>query len=78
MEENKLKILVENELYSLVLANSDDELAKINYNTIGISINQFVEKYKEELTNENIEFITNYIWTIINKKQNSLNKGIEK
>lgn len=31
MEQLNLKLLIENELYPLVLANSEDELAKIIY-----------------------------------------------
>ena len=77
MELRKLKLLVENELYPLVLANSQDELAKITLNTTSRSIIQFTNKYKEELTDENIDYLTEYIWNLINKKQkdnNLLNK----
>ncbi len=77
MELRKLKLLVENELYPLVLANSQDELAKITLNTTSRSIIQFTNKYKEELTDENIDYLTEYIWSLINKKQkdnNLLNK----
>ena len=48
MELRKLKLLVENELYPLVLANSQDEVAKITLNTTSRSIIQFTNKYKEE------------------------------
>ena len=47
MLESKLKLLIENELYPLVLVNSQDELAKITINSVRISINQFIGKYKE-------------------------------
>lgn len=77
MEQTKLKLLIENELYPLVLANSQDELAKITFETIRSAINQFIGKYKEELTNSNIDFLTEYIWTIINKKKN-LSNDLEK
>ena len=77
MEQTKLKLLIENELYPLVLANSQDKLAKITFETIRSAINQFIGKYKEELTNSNIDFLTEYIWTIINKKKN-LSNDLEK
>lgn len=76
MEQNNLKLLIENELYPLVLANSEDELAKITISTVRISINQFMERHKKELTIQNIDFLTEYIWTIINKRKKS-NKKIE-
>lgn len=71
MLESKLKLLIENELYPLVLVNSQDELAKITINSVRISINQFIGKYKEELTNSNIDFLTEYIWKVINKRRDS-------
>ena len=49
MEKIKLKQLIENELYPLVLANSQDELAKITISSIRESINQFIGKYEKEL-----------------------------
>lgn len=73
MELRKLKLLIENELYPLVLANSQDELAKITLNTTSRSIIQFTNKYKEELTDENIDYLTEYIWSLINKKQKDNN-----
>lgn len=78
MEQNKLKLLIENELYPLVLANSQDELAKITINSIRISINEFIKKYKDELTNNDIDFLTEYIWTVINRKQNQKKEDKEK
>ena len=80
MEQAKLKLLIENELYPLVLANSQDELAKITINSVRISINQFVGKYKEELTNTNIDFLTEYIWKVIDKRKilNIKSKELEK
>lgn len=80
MLEAKLKLLIENELYPLVLANSQDELAKITINSVRISINQFIGKYKEELTNSNIDFLTEYIWKVINKTidSNIKNEELEK
>lgn len=74
MDERKLKLLIENELYSLVLAYSQDELAKINYNTVRKAINQFIGKYKKELTIKNIDFLTEYLWTVINKKNRTIEK----
>ena len=71
MLESKLKLLIENELYPLVLVNSQDKLAKITINSVRISINQFIGKYKEELTNSNIDFLTEYIWKVINKRRDS-------
>lgn len=70
MEQFNLKLLIENELYPMVLANSNDELAKINYDTVIKSINKFIGRYNERLTIENIDFLTEYIWTVINKKRN--------
>ena len=70
MEERRLKILVENELYQLVLANSEDELAKIDIISIRKGIDEFIGRYKEELTVENIDFLTEYIWQVINKRKN--------
>lgn len=70
MEQFNLKLLIENELYPIVLANSNDELAKINYDTVRKSINEFIGRYNKRLTIENIDFLTEYIWTIINKKRN--------
>lgn len=77
MLESKLKLLIENELYPLVLVNSQDELAKITINSVRISINQFIGKYKEELTNSNIDFLTEYIWKVINKRRDSNIKNEE-
>lgn len=77
MLEAKLKLLIENELYPLVLANSQDEFAKITINSVRISINQFIGKYKEELTNSNIDFLTEYIWKVINKRRDSNIKNEE-
>lgn len=77
MLEEKLKLLIENELYPLVLANSQDELAKITINSVRISINQFIGKYKEELTNSNIDFLTEYIWKVIDKRKISNIKNEE-
>lgn len=57
-------------MYPIVLANSEDELAKINYDTVREAIGKFIQKHKEELTYDNIEFLTEYIWTIINNKRN--------
>ena len=76
MEKTKLKILIENELYPLVLANSEDELAKITINSVRVSIDQFMRRY-EELTDENIDFLTEYIWTVINKMKNKTKEGKE-
>lgn len=73
MEQTKLKLLVENELYPLVLAYSEDELEKITFDSIRNAVNQFIEKYKEELTVENIDFLTEYIWQVINNKKKNLN-----
>lgn len=70
MEQFNLKLLIENELYPMVLANSNDELAKINYDTVRKSINKFIGRYNKRLTIENIDFLTEYIWTVINKKRN--------
>jgi len=67
MEQTKLKVLIENELYPLILANSEDQLDKITMDSVRKSNNQFIGKYKEELTIENIDFLTEYIWTVINK-----------
>ena len=81
MEKTKLKILIENELYPLVLANSEDQLDKIIIDTVRRSNNQFIGKYKEELTIENIDFLTDYIWQVIDKRKNKLNtknKELEK
>lgn len=80
MEQEKLKLLIENELYSLVLANSQDELAKITINSVRNSINEFIGKYKEELTNSNIDFLTEYIWNVIDKRKklNIRNEELEK
>lgn len=72
MEQTKLKLLVENELYPLVLVYSQDELEKITFNSVRDAINQFIGKYKEQLTVENIDFLTEYIWQVINKKKNKL------
>lgn len=72
MEQTKLKLLVENELYPLVLAYSEDELKKITFDSIRNAVNQFIEKYKEELTVENIDFLTEYIWQVINNKKRML------
>lgn len=77
MLEEKLKLLIENELYPLVLANSQDELAKITIDSVRISINQFIGKYKEELTNSNIDFLTEYIWKVIDKRKKSNIKNEE-
>lgn len=74
MNQTQIKILVENELYSLVLANSEDELAKITIDTVRVSINYFIKKYKNQLTIDNIDFLTEYIWNIINKRKNKLIK----
>ena len=76
MEKTKLKILIENELYPLVLANSEDELAKITIKSVRASIDQFMGRY-EELTDENIDFLTEYIWTVINKMKNKIKEGKE-
>ena len=73
MEKIKLKQLIENELYPLVLANSQDELAKITISSIRESINQFIGKYEKELNIEDIDFLTEYIYKIIYKKKNKLN-----
>lgn len=81
MEQTKLKILIENELYLLVLSNSEDELDKITIDTVRKSNNQFIGKYKEELTIKNIDFLTEYIWQVIDKRKNKLNtknKELEK
>ena len=78
MDKNKLKILIENELYPIVLANSQDELAKITINAIRNAINEFIKKYKEELTDNDIDFLTEYIWTVINRKQNQIKEDKEK
>lgn len=78
MEQIKLKLLIENELYPLVLANSQDELAKITINAIRNAINEFIKKYKEELTDNDIDFLTEYIWTVINRKQNQIKEDKEK
>ena len=78
MEQINLKILVENELYKLVLANSQDELAKITINSVRISINQFIGKYKEELNNSNIDFLTEYIWEVINKRKSKIKEEQER
>ena len=76
MEEANLKMLIENELYSLVLVNSEDELAKITYDSVNISVDQFIGRYKQ-LTDENINFLKEYIWTVINKMQNKRKEGKE-
>lgn len=78
MEQTALKILVENELYTLVLANSEDELAKVTISTVRTAINQFIGKYKKELTTENIDFLTEYIWTVINKRENDIKSEKER
>lgn len=80
MEKEELKILIENELYQLVLINSEDELNKITISTVRNAIHQFIEKYQENLTVENIDFLTEYIWQVINKRKklNIENKEIEK
>ena len=75
MEEKRLKILVENELFQLVLANSEDELTKIDIISVRKAIDEFIGRYKEELTEKNIDFLAEYIWTIINKKQNKTKEG---
>ena len=81
MEQTKLKILIENELYPLVLVNSEDQLDKITIDTVRKSNNQFIGKYEKELTIENIDFLTEYIWQVINKiknKSNVKNNELEK
>ena len=67
MGKIKLKILIENELYPLVLANSHDQIANISFESVRSAINEFMERYKKELTEENIDFLTEYIWFVINK-----------
>ena len=76
MELTKLKILIENELYLLVLANSEDELTKVNINSVRNAISQFMQRYGNELTEQNIDFLTEYIWTVINKANSRA--GLEK
>lgn len=81
MEQTRLKILIENELYALVLSNSEDKLNKITIDSVRKSNNQFIKKYKEELTMENIDFLTEYIWKVIDKRKNKINnknKELEK
>ena len=78
MDEQRLKMLIENDLYSLVLANSQDELAKVSIDTVRNAINQFMQIYEEELTVDNIDFLTEYIWTVINKAKNKNNTGKER
>lgn len=80
MEVTKLKLLIESELYALVLANSEDELAKITISTVREAIDKFIKRYNEELTVENINFLTEYIWRIIDKRKskNINNKELEK
>ena len=67
MDEQRLKMLIENDLYSLVLANSEDELARVSIDTVRNAIKQFMQRYEQELTVDNIDFLTEYIWTVINK-----------
>lgn len=78
MKQIALKILVENELYPLVLANSEDELAKVTISTVRTAINQFIGKYEKELTTENIDFLTEYIWTVINKRESNIKREEER
>lgn len=73
MEQTRLNLLIENELYPLVLANSQDELAKITIDSVRKSINEFIGRHEKEINNENIDFLTEYIWQVINKRKNILN-----
>lgn len=73
MGQIKLKILIENELYPLVLANSQDQLSKISIVSVRNAINEFMKRYKKELTVDNIDFLTEYIWFLINKAKNRNN-----
>ena len=78
MDEQRLKMLIENYLYSLVLANSQDELAKVSIESVRNAINQFIKIYEEELTTDNIDFLTEYIWKVINKAKNKTKSGEER
>ena len=77
MNEKRLKILVENDLYSLVLANSQDELTNVSIASVRDAINEFIQRYEKELTVDNIDFLTEYIWTVINKTKSKHNDGKE-
>ena len=78
----RLKARVENDLYKLVLAFSQDELAKVNDDSISNAIYIFVENYKEnygeELRAEDIDLLTDYIGEVIQKAQKRLNESINK
>ena len=78
MDEQRLKLLIENDLYSLVLANSQDELAKVSIESVRNAIKQFMKIYEEELTVDNIDFLTEYIWTVINKAKSRTKSGEER
>ena len=77
MEIQRLNILIESELYRLVLSNSQDEISKITLNSVSQSVVQFVEKYGEELTPENIDYLTQSIWEYINSKIRRNKKMLE-
>lgn len=77
MEIQRLNILIESELYRLVLSNSQDEISKITLNSVSQSVVQFVEKYGEELTLENIDYLTQRIWEYINSKIKRNKKMLE-
>ena len=56
-----------------LIITAEDELVKITIDSVRKSINEFIGRYEKELTIENIDFLTEYIWQVINKRENILN-----
>lgn len=72
MDERKLNILVENELYRYILAISDDEMEKVTLDRIKEGIFWFLLRYDGEITKPQIKLIIQKTWKMFENKNKNL------
>ena len=73
-----LDLLIENELYSYILAISNDEIKKVTKNNINDGINWFIAKYKDRITKDQVSYIVDKTLQVLNNKGVKSAKKIKK
>lgn len=72
MDEDQLKILVENELYRYILAISDDEMENVTLSKIEEGILWFLLEYEGKITKPQRTLIIQKIWKMFENKNKNL------
>ena len=80
MDEVSLDLLIENELYTYILAISNDQLDKVTKKTFREGINWFLKKYENIISENQINYVIDKTLQVFKNKKvkhiNTIEKSI--